>query len=197
MTGKSLDMNANSKYDSSSLSNCLLEKTGIEHMSREGDAVANAYRHFYFRNPCVPIDFETISEALKRCPRTPSRLIFNHGDDTNTFYSRVGTVVLMPGVYRDRIHIDGEPWAVGQSIKAVAIRASFPAIGAALMHYHCPLQDGSCEVDQTIETQQNQSCITISTRDADDLGGTPKGIAVRLSHLAILHATPGVSKNGA
>ena len=94
----------------------------------------------------------------------------------------------MPGVYDDRVDISGEPWSVGQATfdKSVAIRASFPLIGATIRSPTLHSNDN----DDTL----NQPCISISTRDDDEtLEGVQKGISVRLSHLRILHSTPGVS----
>ena len=180
-------------YDSTS--QALLEEpsAGRFLVVKINDVAANFYRQYYFRNPCVPVDFATISDALKYCPRTPSSSVFDLGDEIRC-YSSVGTVVLMPGVYRERIQIEGEIWAVGQTLKSVAIRAAFPAIGAALMHYHCPLTEENQQFGvRSTNNPKNQSCITISTRCMNALDGVQKGISVTLSHLKVLHSTPGVS----
>ena len=141
---------------------------------------ANFYRRYYFRCPCVPVDFSTIREALHHCPRKPQNLAAL-GDEA-TFYSSIGTVVLMPGVYDDRISIGGEPWTVGQAFnKGIAVRAAFPTIGATICGR------------QSEPTAKDQPCISISTCDEETLGGVQKGISVRLSHLRILHSSAGVS----
>ena len=154
----------------------------------------NLYRLFYFRNPCVPLDFDTINEALKHCPRTKlsttTTTLKQHSSSAHDsiIFSETGTIVLMPGMYDERVDISGEPWSVGQATfdKSIAIRASFPLVGATI---RSPTQHSNDD-DVTL----NQPCISISTRDDDEtLEGVQKGISVRLSHLRILHSTPGVS----
>jgi len=66
------------------------------------------YKSLYFRNPCVPADFSTITEAL-------------------TKVSKGGTITLMPGVYTEQLMITGE--------REVTIRAAKPDVGAALVHH--------------------------------------------------------------
>ena len=152
----------------------------------------NLYRLFYFRNPCVPVDFETINEALKHCPRTKlstkATTLQQQSSSTHDsiIFSETGTVVLMPGVYDERVDISGEPWSVGQARfdKSIAIRASFPLIGATICSPTLPDDD-----DDVVD----QPCVSISTRDEETIEGVQKGISVRLSHLRILHSTPGVS----
>ena len=96
------------------------------------NADSNLYRKYYFRNPCVGIDFVSINEALKHCPRSRSSTMHILSDET-TIYSDIGTVVLLPGIYGEFIHVDGEPWAVGETFdKAIAIRAAFPMSGATI-----------------------------------------------------------------
>ena len=153
----------------------------------------NLYRLFYFRNPCVPVDFETINEALKHCPRTKlstkATTLQQQSSSTHDsiIFSETGTVVLMPGVYDERVDISGEPWSVGQARfdKKIAIRASFPLIGATI----CSPTQHSYGSEDALD----QPCISISTRDEETVEGVQKSISVRLSHLRILHSTPGVS----
>ena len=149
----------------------------------------NLYRLFYFRNPCVPVDFDTINKALNHCPRTKlstTTTLRQHSSSAqdSIIFSETRTVVLMPGVYDERVDISGEPWSVGQATfdKSIAIRASFPSIGATI---RSPTDDDDNVLDQP--------CISISTRDDETVEGVQKGISVRLSHLRILHSTPGVS----
>ena len=49
------------------------EKEGVtvEKVSDSVDAGSNCYREYYFCNPCVLIDFPSVQEASKQCPRTP------------------------------------------------------------------------------------------------------------------------------
>jgi len=139
----------------------------------------------------VPVDFETINEALKHCPRTKlSTTTLQQQSSLTThdsiIFSEIATVVLMPGVYDERVDISGEPWSVGQATfdKSIAIRASFPLIGATIR---------SPNLSDNDEDLLDQPCISISTRDEETVEGVQKGISVRLSHLRILHSTPGVS----
>jgi len=167
------------------------------HSSSSSTAAAlandNLYRLFYFRNPCVPLDFDTINEALKHCPRTKlstTTTLKQHSSSSthdSIIFSETATVVLMPGVYDERVDISGEPWSVGQATfdKSIAIRASFPLVGATV---RSPTLHNDA-VDDVLD----QPCISISTRDDETVEGVQKGISVRLSHLRILHSTPGVS----
>jgi len=150
----------------------------------------NLYRLFYFRNPCVPLDFETINEALKHCPRaklsTKATTLQQHSSSVHesVIFSESGTIVLMPGVYNEQVDISGEAWSVGQATfdKSIAIRASFPSIGATI-------RSPTLSDNDTLDLP----CISISTCDDETVEGVQKGISVRLSHLRILHSTPGVS----
>lgn len=149
-------------------------------ISRVNTADGNLYRRYYFRNPCVPFDFLSINEALKQCPRMPSSWMHHSGDE-GAFYSTACNVVLMPGVYEERIYIGGEP-AVGQSFNnIVAIRAAFPMLGATISSLHEERGDGV----------KDKPCIAISTCDCDALEGVRKEISVRLSHLRVLHSSLG------
>jgi hypothetical protein len=56
--------------------------------------------------PCVPVDFASITSALRNCPWE-------------------GTITLLPGVYEERLDIQ----------KAIHIRAAFPEKGAAIVWY--------------------------------------------------------------
>ena len=142
----------------------------------------------------MPLDFDTINEALKYCPRTKlstkATTLLQHSSSSthdSIIFSETGTVVLMPGLYDERVDISGEPWSVGQATfdKSIAIRASFPLIGATI----CSPTLSDDDVDDAVD----QPCISISTRDDETVEGVQKGIFVRLSHLQILHSTPGVS----
>lgn len=64
------------------------------------------YRSLYYKIPCVPADFVSITSALSRC-------------------SAGGTITLLPGVYEERLEIR----------KSVHIRAAFPEKGAAIAWY--------------------------------------------------------------
>ena len=148
----------------------------------------NLYRRYYFRNPCVPVDFGSINEALQHCPRTRCSTIpsMRSLGDEETFYSNTGAVVLFPGVYDERIDISGETWSADQTThdKGVAIRAAFPQLGATIRSRQSEDNDAAIK---------DEPCISISTCDDDTLEGVQKGISVLLSHLQILHSTPGVS----
>jgi hypothetical protein len=150
----------------------------------EDDAIGketNPYRYYYHRNPCVPIDFETIASALAHCPRTPTVLALQ--DETEFNFAATGTICLMPGVHKERIIIKGEVWGVGSNAnikKAISIRASFPEKGATTIMHYADSQDA-----------KNEPCISVSTRDYESLEGVQKGISVKLSHLRIVHCTCG------
>jgi hypothetical protein len=168
---------------------CSITGKAMEKSSTDGAAAnrllldnkSNFYREFYYRNPCVPIDFQSITEALKYCPKIPSGP--SPFEDETLVYSNTGSVVLMPGVHRERIQICGEPWVDGQPLKSIVVRAAFPSIGAALVHY----ERQSSQYPST----KNQPAITVSTRIGDDLDQIETGISVKLSYLKILHSTPG------
>jgi len=215
LTGKALDAQFATENELTS-SVCVVESSSVvvvkedEKQQQEDDDVGsdsslhssfstaattandNLYRLFYFRNPCVPVDFDTINEALKHCPRTKlstkATTLQQHSSSTqdSIIFSETATVVLMPGVYDERVDISGEPWSVGQATfdKSIAIRASFPLIGATIR---------SPNLSDNDEDVLDQPCISISTRDEETVEGVQKGISVRLSHLRILHSTPGVS----
>jgi hypothetical protein len=144
---------------------------------------ANAYRAYYFSNPCVPIDFGSITEALKHCPRTPFSGAAVLSADDEFIYSAQGTVCLMPGVYKEQIVIKGEVWGVGNSStdKSISIRPSFPLVpnkGVTIMH---------CNESQ--DNVKNQPCIVaVSTRGDEEtlLRGVQKGILVGMSYLNIV-----------
>ena len=74
----------------------------------------------------------------------------------------------------------GAPLIENQPLKSITIRAAFPSIGAALVHYE--RQCINCDI-------KNQSAISVSTRIDDGMEET--GISLTLSHLQILHSTPG------
>ena len=139
----------------------------------------NFFRQYYYRNPCVPIDFETINEALRYCPRTKSNPF--PLEDEERYYSDEGSVVLMPGAYQERVIVRGERFVDGCPLRSVSIRAAFPSLGATLVHY---------ERQRNSNNVKNQSAITVSTR-RDDGDLDERGICVKLSHLQILHSTPG------
>lgn len=117
----------------------------------------NAYRSYYFSNPCVPIDFGSIAEALSHCPRTPlSGAAVLLADDDEFIYTEQGTICLMPGVYREQIVIKGEVWGVGNSSSSISIRPSFP---------HCPNKGVTIMHYNESQDAKNQPCIVVSTRD--------------------------------
>ncbi|KAL7552679.1 hypothetical protein ACHAWF_015907 [Thalassiosira exigua] len=156
---------------------------------------ANPYRSYYFRNPCVPVDFASIQEALDRCPRTPraSMRWLGAGDEGRYRYSDVGTVVLMPGIYDERVSIGGEPWTVGRAFdKAVAIRASFPEVGATIRGRRASREAASGGGGGGgADDGRDRPCVAISTCDEEAFEGVQKGISVTMSHLRILHSSPG------
>mmetsp|Transcript_5324 Transcript_5324/g.8158 ORF Transcript_5324/g.8158 Transcript_5324/m.8158 type:complete len:511 (-) Transcript_5324:2443-3975(-) len=178
LTGKCLEKKyanatTNSKCDDAFRPMMTLSNDGLK------KETVNEFRSYYHRNPCVPIDFETISSALAHCPRTPMKVLADESD-LEYEYDTQGTVCLMPGVYQERIVVKGEVWNVGSAVnKSISIRACFPLQGATIMHY------------TDSEDAKNQPCVSVLTRDAETLEGVQKGISVNLSHLALLHSTSG------
>ncbi|KAK1747713.1 hypothetical protein QTG54_001676 [Skeletonema marinoi] len=83
---------------------CLEKKYTNTNADKSTDTVGpgeeNLFRSYYFRNPCVPLDFETIDAALAYCSRTPMKVL---EDDSEYDYSATGTVCLMPGAYKERL----------------------------------------------------------------------------------------------
>lgn len=126
----------------------------------------NFYRQYYYRNPCVPIDFGSVNEALRRCPRSSANPFPIR--DEERFYSSGGSVVLMPGTYRERLAIHGEKLVEGQPLKSLSIRAAFPSVGASLVHY-----------ERSRGHTKNQSAIVVTTRGNDDLELEETGILVK------------------
>ncbi len=141
----------------------------------EANSEDNLYRKYYFRNPCVPIDFDTIHEALQHCPRQRSEYTSLLSDET-TYYSCVGTVVLMPGVYTERVDINGTPSSRQHGNHEVAIRAAFPTIGATIQSPGASAYDDSMVDDEP--------CISIFA--LEDLS---RGIRVDLSYLRVGHSS--------
>ena len=74
----------------------------------------------------------------------------------------------------------GAPLVENQPLKSFTIRAAFPSIGAALVHYE--RQCINCDT-------KNQSAISVSTRIGDGVEET--GIRLTLSNLQIMNSTPG------
>ncbi len=179
LTGKCLEK----KYSDATADSSKCDTFRPMTLSNNGlakDETVNEFRSYYFRNPCVPLDFETISAALAHCPRTQMKVIEDESD-VDYEYDNQGTVCLMPGVYQERIVVKGERWSLGTSAvnKTVSIRACFPQQGATIMHY------------TDSEDAKNQPCVSVVTRDTETLEGVQKGISVNLSHLSLVHSTSG------
>jgi hypothetical protein len=204
LTGKALDAkfasNDSTKSDLRSLSPEVIsvDEDGMGGTLRSGEqsiigtSEANGYRRYYFRNPCVPLDFGTINEALHHCPRLQSEDMSLLSDETILF-SGVGTVVLMPGVYAERISICG---AASSSVEQnsvngrIAIRAAFPKFGATIQSAdsaHDESADSAHDDDIMVE---DKPCISISTCGGDTSSeGLSRGIRVDLSYLQIFHSS--------
>lgn len=193
LTGKTLDSQFADKRTAAAANGfeslsprVTVDEEGAAHASDGNNAEANMYRTYYFRNPCVPVDFPSINEALGHCPRAKLASMRSLGDEA-TSYSDTGTVVLLPGEYEERIVVSGRPWTVGQSaFGELSIRAAFPSIGATIR------SPRSVELASDGSVLKDMPCISISTCDEDTLdGAAQKCILVRLSHLRILHSTRG------
>ena len=72
----------------------------------DGRKAVNPSREHYYKNPCVPADFASITAAVGPCPLG-------------------GSITLLPGVYEEHVVIR----------KSVHIRAAFPEKGAAIVWY--------------------------------------------------------------
>lgn len=84
-----------------------VDESEIDAVNSSNDSTTvNTFRDRYYKTPCVPVDFASITSALSHCPWQ-------------------GTITLLPGVYEERLSIR----------KAVHIRAAYPAIGAAIVWY--------------------------------------------------------------
>ena len=196
LTGKVLDSRfARNEYRTSDF--CKVISTGDEKCSGDtlysgGQVIgascgANLYRRYYYRNPCVPIDFDTINEALQHCPKLRSDDMSLLSDET-MLYSGVGTVVLLPGVYAERVTINGvsSPGEEDDVQCRVAIRAAFPMIGATIQS---PVLSGASYDELEEALVDDQPCISITTCDDDTLENMSRGVRVDLSYLQICHSS--------
>jgi hypothetical protein len=154
----------------------------------------NLYRRYYFRNPCVPIDFDTITEALQHCPKLRADDMSLLSDET-VLYSGVGTVVLSPGVYAERVTIHGvsSPGEEDDVQGRVAIRAAFPMIGATIQSPVLSEASSLARRNKYDESEEalvdDQPCISITTCDDDTLENRSRGVRVDLSYLQIRHSS--------
>lgn len=107
----------------------------------------NSYRSHYYKIPCVPTDFATITSAMSRCP---------YG----------GTITLLPGVYEERLDIR----------RSAHIRAAFPEKGAAVVWYKgvnepCVAVMEDDIRNETVLAQISNVQLLHSTEGADIWGG--------------------------
>ena len=101
MTGKSLEK-SHANAPGKTVNRCVDPKhfCGLEITPKN-----NFYRQYYYSNPCVPLDFDSINEALKYCSMAKASP-FPMADDER-FYSDEASVVLMPGTYQERVDVRG------------------------------------------------------------------------------------------
>lgn len=101
MTGKSLEK-SHANAPGKTVNRCVDPKhfCGLEITPKN-----NFYRQYYYSNPCVPLDFDSINEALKYCSMAKASP-FPLADDER-FYSDEASVVLMPGTYQERVDVRG------------------------------------------------------------------------------------------
>jgi hypothetical protein len=97
--------------------------------------------------PCVPVDFASVTAALRACPIG-------------------GTITLLPGVYEERVNIR----------KSVHIRAAFPERGAAIVWYKglndpCVAVGDFVRHDEPVEAQLSNVQLLHSTMGSDIWGG--------------------------
>jgi len=132
----------------------------------EHEEEINKFQSHYYHNPCVPIDAPTISEALDIC------------------HPSGGTITLMPGIYGEMININTR--------RRVSIRAAFPEKGAALTHcwYHGESREVTRSDQIGHEEVKDEPCINISLQDQNDTLHE-RALFVQISHIQILHSTPG------
>lgn len=93
--------------DSPALWRSFCDRTGkLNETVDDSMESSNPYKLHYYKIPCVPTDFASITAALSRCPAG-------------------GTITLLPGVYEERLEIR----------RSIHIRAAFPEKGAAVAWY--------------------------------------------------------------
>ena len=120
----------------------------IECTAKDSQAsIRHPFRGHYYKIPCVPTDFATITAALSACPTG-------------------GTITLLPGVYEERINIR----------KSVHIRAASPERGAAIVWYKglndpCVAVGDFVRDDEPIEAQLSNVQLLHSTMGSDIWGG--------------------------
>ena len=90
------------------------------------------YKNYYYSNPCVPIDFLSITEAIKYCSTSEHSFI-----------------TLFPGIYYEQINIER---------KNITIKASNSEKGARIA-YH---DDVFLSAPNSVNTIRNQPCIKVS-----------------------------------
>lgn len=114
--------------------------------TKDSQVQVNPLREHYYKIPCVPTDFASITAALRQCP--PG-----------------GTITLLPRVYEERINIR----------KSVHIRAAVPERGAAIVWYK-GLNDpcvavGDVVREETVAAQLSNIQLLHSTMGSDIWGG--------------------------
>eukprot|EP00978_Attheya_sp_CCMP212_P007662 scaffold17774_cov44-Attheya_sp.AAC.4 len=80
--------------------------TTKENASTVNSNESNAFKSIYYKNPCVPIDFPTIQDALHVCAKRDS------------------TIYLMPDTYQEQLKFD--------TTESITICAAKPLLGATL-----------------------------------------------------------------
>ena len=115
--------------------------------------------------------------------------------DETMLYSGVGTVVLLPGVYAERVTIHGvsSPGEEDDVQGRVAIRAAFPMIGATIQSPVLSEASSLARRNKYDESEEalvdDQPCISITTCDDDTLENMSRGVRVDLSYLQICHSS--------
>lgn len=133
------------------------------------------YKKLYFSNPCVPVDFPTIQQALDYCP--PGK-----------------TVTLLPGIYHEKVQL--------VNTENVTLRAAFPDIGASLVYGNVYGKPSSATNTHGADQRSSSSSSFRTPRSSSGMShqimkDTPTihlsgpHTKLTLTHLQILHYTLG------
>lgn len=182
----------------------------------------------YYTIPCVPVDFESLNEAITHCNLLDPETL-NTSSTTNATTKRDTTVTaldktitcavtLMPGVYKERLDFsnltfkrsnlatfgynnkfnlcsgdscENEQKAISIGIE-IHIRAAFPEIGAALVHYAVQNDERPNECCIDIMNRPNHLSSYNNSSSLYNLQShNYSSTAIHISNLQILHCTQG------
>ena len=130
------------KLDNNNENNNKLLPTSLALSSTS--SYSSSYKELYYSNPCIPLDFNTIKEAMKYC-------------STITEHS---FITLLPGTYYEQILIDNQPSS--SKNKNITIKAAFSNIGATIaFHDNFKTKDSL----GTRFISRNQPCIRVTGKN--------------------------------